>query len=275
MAAHNRHDYRKIVRRIYLLLPFTLLKQKLAWRLRKPPSGLPDFLGIGVQKAGTTWLYDQLQLQPEVQLARVKEVHYFDWFFHRPLKWYLSQFGEAKGKVRGEITPGYSIIERGRIKFLKRIKHDLRLILILRDPRYRAWSAARFHYGTVLGRDLKDVSAQQYIDYLRQSWVKQRGDYTTIIQNWKSVFPEDQLLILYNEDIASDPYEELCRVCAFLGTAVPVKNDRLSERPNKSKEAGIPSEVARYLENQYTADVLQLEGLLNRKLDAWRVQISD
>ena len=36
------------------------------------------FLGVGAQKAGTTWLHDQLALHPEVEVPRRKEVHYFD-----------------------------------------------------------------------------------------------------------------------------------------------------------------------------------------------------
>jgi hypothetical protein len=39
---------------------------------------LPDFLGIGAQKAGTTWLYQVLRVHPGVWLPPVKELHYFD-----------------------------------------------------------------------------------------------------------------------------------------------------------------------------------------------------
>jgi hypothetical protein len=39
---------------------------------------LPDFLVIGAQKAGTTWLYAQLQNHPQVWLPPIKEIHYFD-----------------------------------------------------------------------------------------------------------------------------------------------------------------------------------------------------
>src|SRR5204862_8294166 len=36
-----------------------------------------QFLGIGAQKAGTTWLYEMLRLTPEVWMPPVKELHYF------------------------------------------------------------------------------------------------------------------------------------------------------------------------------------------------------
>jgi hypothetical protein len=37
----------------------------------------PDFIGIGAQKAGTTWLYHNLRNHPQIWIPR-KEVHYFD-----------------------------------------------------------------------------------------------------------------------------------------------------------------------------------------------------
>ena len=38
----------------------------------------PDFLCIGAQKAGTTWLHDNLVRHPTIWLPPVKELHYFD-----------------------------------------------------------------------------------------------------------------------------------------------------------------------------------------------------
>ena len=37
-----------------------------------------DFLGIGTQKSGTSWLYQNLNRIPEFSLLPIKEVHYFD-----------------------------------------------------------------------------------------------------------------------------------------------------------------------------------------------------
>jgi hypothetical protein len=38
----------------------------------------PDFLCVGAQKAGTSWLFHQLTLHPDFCMPPVKEVHYFD-----------------------------------------------------------------------------------------------------------------------------------------------------------------------------------------------------
>jgi hypothetical protein len=38
----------------------------------------PDFIGIGFQKSGTSWLFNQLRSHPEFWLPYRKEFHYFD-----------------------------------------------------------------------------------------------------------------------------------------------------------------------------------------------------
>lgn len=38
----------------------------------------PSFVCIGAQKAGTTWLYDNLYQHPDVWLPQVKEIHFFN-----------------------------------------------------------------------------------------------------------------------------------------------------------------------------------------------------
>jgi len=38
----------------------------------------PNFLCIGAQKAGTSWLYKNLGIHPEIWLPAIKEIHYFD-----------------------------------------------------------------------------------------------------------------------------------------------------------------------------------------------------
>lgn len=38
----------------------------------------PDFLCIGAQKSGTTWLYHALCRHPQIRMPPVKEIHYFD-----------------------------------------------------------------------------------------------------------------------------------------------------------------------------------------------------
>ncbi len=61
----------------------------------------PDFLCIGQQKAGTTWLYDQLQFHPGFWMPPVKELHYLCGHFpHRKMKTDLERARGAANKIR-------------------------------------------------------------------------------------------------------------------------------------------------------------------------------
>ena len=55
------------------------------WPLR----GMVDFLGIGAQKAGTTWIFENLQRHPDVQFPGGKEIHFWDAQRHRGVQWWL------------------------------------------------------------------------------------------------------------------------------------------------------------------------------------------
>ena len=61
---------------------------------------LPDFLGLGVQKGGTTSLHCLLDQHPQVFLPPVKEVHYFSLNFASGEAWYRSQFADAGTEQR-------------------------------------------------------------------------------------------------------------------------------------------------------------------------------
>jgi hypothetical protein len=70
---------------------------------------LPNFLGLGAQRAGSSWLYKLLQTHPDIYLPeRCKEVHYFDRYYYRGIKWYKNFFHTHNSyKYTGEITPIY------------------------------------------------------------------------------------------------------------------------------------------------------------------------
>lgn len=61
-------------------------------RARQRPGRLPDFLCIGAQRSGTTWLHHQLRAHPSLYLPPAKELHFLDeidgieparWMHHR------------------------------------------------------------------------------------------------------------------------------------------------------------------------------------------------
>ncbi|TMP95486.1 MAG: sulfotransferase domain-containing protein [Verrucomicrobia bacterium] len=99
----------------------------------------PDFLCVGAQKGGTTWLYQQLDAHPDFWMPPRKELHYFDelsrtkrafpprrrdardlWFLERiaslsarsyiDLDNYARLFEPKASLLSGDITPAYSML---------------------------------------------------------------------------------------------------------------------------------------------------------------------
>ena len=116
---------------------------------------LPDFVIIGTQKAGTTWLAARLAEQPGIFLPRPFEVHFFDREdnYGRGTAWYAERFRSAPvGALVGEKTPDYLWTQRPPDRGPNDIPHRMytllpnaRLVLVLRDPVRRAISALNQH----------------------------------------------------------------------------------------------------------------------------------
>ena len=62
----------------------------------------PTFLGIGVPRAGSTWLYRLMESHPAIWVPPQRtEVHFFDRYFDRGFDWYAQFFPRASPLVRG------------------------------------------------------------------------------------------------------------------------------------------------------------------------------
>ena len=60
----------------------------------------PDFIYIGPDKAGSSWLHEVLLEHPQVFLTPAKGLYFFDRYYDRGLPWYVSQFDAARDRSR-------------------------------------------------------------------------------------------------------------------------------------------------------------------------------
>lgn len=235
---------------------------------------LPDFVCIGAQKAGTAWLYKNLQAHPDIFMSTKKELHYFDRNFYSKLRSYSNWFLLGADKVKGEITPAYSILPKRRISFVKKIMPNLKLILILRNPIDRAWSAVRM--GLISnGRNkprLEEISDSVFLKRVRHRASRKRGDYVTILDNWLSVFPAEQLYIGIFEDIRKCPQKLLCEIFAFLGVSQDVDWGIFPYKRTIHASPGItmPQRYRVVLEEMYCEDIERLCQRLGKRVEPWR-----
>ncbi|MEM6577879.1 MAG: sulfotransferase [Pseudomonadota bacterium] len=199
----------------------------------------PDFLIIGAEKAGTTWLHDVLGAHPALFLPDVKEIHYFnrfdsngneiDNFTKRGQQWYQTHFAKAaEYQITGEATPMYLCDPEAPARIYDTLP-DARFIVTLREPVSRAWSHYRMARAKAhIDRDLDELIAN------RDANVLGRGLYAVQLQRWFEFFSRDRFLILFFEDIIADPAPSLRRIASWLGVdADPL----LSAEPEKARNA--------------------------------------
>jgi hypothetical protein len=249
----------------------------------------PDFLGIGAQRSGTTWLYQMLARHPDIFLTSQKELHFFDekpdfsgyegvW---NPLRqhyydldsatdwlWYLRQFGSSeKGQIKGEITPLYATLSVERVKIISQKLPRLKIIYILRNPVQRAWSNLRFswknHTRTREGELTEDI-VRKTIFYPAKLI---HGDYRRNIQTWEMVFSRDAILYLFYDDIVEKPGKVLEQVCSFLKVApLGLEGAALMEKVNESPERQMPGHIRELLEEYYARQMAFVKNRFGRIL---------
>lgn len=174
--------------------------------------GTPDFVGIGAQKAGTTWWYDVICAHPRVY-ARTdihKERHYFGRFATTSFgptecARYSEWFPRPPGHLAGEWTPDYLHLPWVP-PLLAQAAPRARLLVLLRDP------IERFRSGLAHQRR---VRGQLGIDEYHDAVV--RGLYGAALRRWLDYFPPEQILVQQYESCVADPLAQLERTQGFLG----------------------------------------------------------
>lgn len=176
---------------------------------------LPTFLGLGVQKGGTTWLYELLKSHPDVYLPEYrKEMHFFDndEYYSRGQRWYRSFFPSRKKAVGfsdvGEITPKYIFDEKVPARVKKYLPHA-KFIVVLRNPVDRFVSA--YKYGVQNGATW---SFSRFYHHNRNAF--ERGLYSRQLERWFSYFSRDRFLILFFEEAIEDPEVAKRQLSEFL-----------------------------------------------------------
>lgn len=191
------------------------------------------FLGIGAQRAGTSWLYQALLQHPDVYMPR-KEVHFFDKHYHRGDSWYSNLFVEAANEQQmGEITPEY-MVDRIYLERIKSYDPSVRLIVILRDPIDRAVSAMNLYKAHGI---FEDISFQRAIEDDPNILIKSL--YSDQIKNILDIFPKENVFIGFYDEIEHSPKEFINKVYRFLELDYNFIPMNIQERRNVSAMAGL------------------------------------
>lgn len=244
----------------------------------------PNFIIIGVQKGGTTTLFDLLRQHPSIKTSIFKEVHFYDFAYNKGINWYKSFFPlREKGKnlIYGEASPYYVFHPLVPERVFKD-NPDVKLILLLRDPIARAYS----HYQmekrkgreknetfekaikaetelmekashSILNNNSKYNFNHHIVSYLS------RGRYFEQIERWLQYFGREQLLVIKSELFFANPTFYLESIYKFLDVEVIVPKEVKAK--NKGDYLPINEETLSELRTYYKPYNQQLSLLLGEE----------
>ena len=244
----------------------------------------PDFILIGTQKSGTTSLISVMKQHPEIHVPTVNwngvdmnEIHFFSSWRYSNLgaKWYRSLFYHPSKKISGEKTPEY-LSRLGCHEKMHSVVPNAKLLITLRNPVERAWSALRHlrREGSGWGNPLlKQGDAREAHDRLVTSLIEDevvtRGCYWKEIENLLKYYPKEQLLILIHEETLKNPTEARRKIFSFLGVE---DLDKISfphsNKGEKSQEERSPESI-QALYDYYQPHNEALFNFIGKKIEEW------
>ncbi|PYJ10748.1 MAG: hypothetical protein DME93_10800 [Verrucomicrobia bacterium] len=252
----------------------------------------PDFLCVGAQKGGTTWLYHQLAAHPDFWMPPIKEVRYFDKLSRtkaspprprdqrdvrfveslkslsaRPFKGYARLF-EAKGaSLSGDISPTYSTLNDEIIQRVISYLPNLKVIFLARDPVERAWSQLSMgvRLGMITPFDATDT--EEVIQNLLNSGVLMLSHPSRIVARWKRYVHPDRFHVYFFDDLQRNPTELRRSILRFLGADPEKPSGRLKADYNSDARREklrltdkVRAHVAQFFKDELKTCAAQLGG---------------
>jgi len=217
--------------------------------------GPPDFVGIGVSKAGTSWWFSLILAHPDVHPPARKELLYFNrQFFMRnrdqghteaDLSAYHRWFPRPAGAVTGEWTPSY-VFRYQLPPILRQAAPGAKILVLLRDPveRYQSDISRR-------------MPARQRHNVRYRSLVN--GLYAAKLEPWEAEYGPEEMLVLQYEDCVRRPGDHLAATYRFLGLDDAFRPAGLHEAVNRTRSKRTMDEgFRRMLADLYEPDVVAL-----------------
>lgn len=260
----------------------------------------PNFLIIGAQKAGSTWLYGALRKHKKVFLPERVELQYFQRQYCEDddeIKKYMLNFSAVPDECVwvGEKTPGYFWTSRAKVfknqppanhnphipeSIARVLGPNLKLLLSLRHPVSRAISAFGHH-----GKRKRIRSDETLREATRRLGIGDIGFYDQHFDAWEEVYDPSQFTVLiFESDIVAAPERGLKMICETLDIDRSDFQDLSFEAANKGAERRQfadrieleipnvqpiqPADVA-YLLEIYRPTLDALRKRFGRRLEVW------
>ena len=213
---------------------------------------LPTFLIVGVQKAGTTSIYNYLQAHPQVYMSRIKETNFLeqDWEKFSSEKRngngivtiadYAALFENVTDEIAiGEASPNYLFYYESSAARIKKYVPDAKLIAVLRNPVERAYSDYLMHIRDAI--DHQVISFREHIEKkANTSFTILKGFYATPLKYYLEQFDAEQVKVFLYDDLCANSVEFMQDFYAYIG----VDPDFKPNTEKKVQQAKIPKNQA-------------------------------
>jgi hypothetical protein len=226
---------------------------------------LPTFLGIGVPRAGTTWLHTLLSAHPDVYLpTRRKEVRFFDRHHALGQAWYEEFFCPPDEAARyaaiGEISPQYLYCEECPER-ISALLPTAKLIVMLRHPVDRAYS----QFGFVIQRRDFRGSFEEFV--ATRPRALEMGFYSRYLERYLRHVERSQILPIVFEDAISERSHVRRELAGFLGVSegpFPEATDRVnpSTVPRFRSLSSFAVKTGRRLRRHHLESLVDVAGRL-------------
>ena len=246
---------------------------------------LPNALIIGVQKSATSWLSARLSQHPDAYVVP-GEVHYFhrEQNYRNGVEWYSDLFpGARHPNVRCEKPGAYFWTNcegvpaepTDKPERIKAILPDVKLIVVLRDPIARAYSA--WNHVVRAGRvrecgEAPDFFAPRLAKPVQRHGILTRGLYHAQLTRFLEIFDSKQILVLIQErDVIADPVKGMRKVCEFLDLNPDVEFSALREPENRFEGTRLGNRLAVQLSGPLHEFVHRIDRYLLTRLPLQRL----
>lgn len=171
---------------------------------------LPNFLYIGPDKAGSSWLHEVLVAHPDVFMTPAKDLYFFDRYYDKGVDWYAAHFQRAtEEKIVGEVCQDYLFDPRAASRINETLREPT-FMVTLRDPVDRAFSS----YLYMLKMGEQPGSFVEALD--RRPELLDHGRYGAGLGRFADLFGEDRIHVSVFDDLQEDPQGFVDDVLRFL-----------------------------------------------------------
>ena len=187
-----------------------------------------DFFVLGSQRCGTTWIDTVLRSSGAVLLPINKQTYFFDRNYSKGFDWYRAQFTASPNhdyKLTGEIATGYCL--DGAIDRLAESFPKAKVILVVREPVARAYSNYQKR-----NSDYPDLTFEQAI--AEDTDLVARGLYGEMLERIRARYSEQQVKVVYFEDLQMNPEGFIADILDFLGVEIRIDPAFFSQDVNSS-----------------------------------------